>query len=385
MIDPAFINFAPDCYKTHIEAVIRCGGKRAAARELGVHRRSIDRAVEATLLAASRKGFAPEQGVNTPAAPGYAITGTSTLRNGSGEVVAQWVKTSATAEDQAAAMQAALEAMVEQIAPLPATTATPGSASNLCTVYTLTDSHVGMLANAEEGGAEWNLDIAENVLTGVFERLVASSPPAGIGVVAQLGDFLHSDGLMPVTPTSHHVLDVSGRFSEIVRVAVRILRRVVAMALQQHDHVVVLMAEGNHDISSSVWLRAMFSALYENEPRVTILNSELPYYAFRHGQTMLCWHHGHLRKNEQLPALFAATHARMWGETTKRYCHTGHRHHQHEKEHPGMTVIQHSTLSARDAYAARGGWTSERQATAITYHSEYGQVSRQTVTPEMLF
>lgn len=49
-----------------------------------------------------------------------------------------------------------------------------------------------------------------------------------------------------------------------------------------------------------------------------------------------------------------------------------------------MTVIQHSTLAARDAYAARGGWMSERHVTSITYSDKYGQVARNTVTPEML-
>ena len=49
-----------------------------------------------------------------------------------------------------------------------------------------------------------------------------------------------------------------------------------------------------------------------------------------------------------------------------------------------MSVVQHSTLAARDAYAARGGWMNDRQCTAITYHSEFGQVCRNTVTPEML-
>ena len=33
---------------------------------------------------------------------------------------------------------------------------------------------------------------------------------------------------------------------------------------------------------------------------------ELPYYAIEWGKTLLGFHHGHLRKNEQLPALFAA-------------------------------------------------------------------------------
>lgn len=49
-----------------------------------------------------------------------------------------------------------------------------------------------------------------------------------------------------------------------------------------------------------------------------------------------------------------------------------------------MTVVQHPTLAARDAYAARGGWISERQASAITYHKLHGQVARNIVTPEMV-
>jgi hypothetical protein len=54
------------------------------------------------------------------------------------------------------------------------------------------------------------------------------------------------------------------------------------------------------------------------------------------------------------------------------------------REHNGMKVTQHATIAARDAYASRGGWVAERQITAITYHSAYGQVSSVTVVPEML-
>jgi hypothetical protein len=128
----------------------------------------------------------------------------------------------------------------------------------------------------------------------------------------------------------------------------------------------------------------MFQALYENEPRIKVIDSELPYYVYQHGQTMLAWHHGHLSKNNALPILFASQFPKMWGETKKRYAHCGHRHHVEEKEHSGMTVIQHSTLAARDAYASRGGWMSERHVTSITYSDKYGQVARNTVTPEMI-
>jgi hypothetical protein len=128
----------------------------------------------------------------------------------------------------------------------------------------------------------------------------------------------------------------------------------------------------------------MFALLYENEPRVTVIDSELPYYVIRHGLTMIGWHHGHLKKFSALPGVFAASFATDWGATTKRYIHTGHMHHRHEIEGSGVTLVQHPTLAARDAYAARGGWISERQVTAITYSARYGEVARNTVTPEML-
>jgi hypothetical protein len=231
---------------------------------------------------------------------------------------------------------------------------------------------------------DWDLSIAEKTLTGCFDFMIEAAPAAKVGIVAQLGDFLHSDGMKAITPTSGHLLDQDGRFPKVVQTAIRILRRIVNSALAKHEQVIVLMAEGNHDLASSVWLRAMFRALYENEPRVTVIDSELPYYVYQHGQTMLAWHHGHLAKKESLPLIFAAQFPKVWGSTERRYIHIGHLHHVDEKEHPGVHVIQHPTLAARDAYAARGGWISERQCRVITYHDALGEVARNTVRPEMV-
>ena len=162
------------------------------------------------------------------------------------------------------------------------------------------------------------------------------------------------------------------------------IRTLVSMALSRHDHVHLLICEGNHDEASAVWLRHMFTLLYENEPRVSVNESELPFYSLKWGKTFLGFHHGHKVKNEQLPGLFSAQFRQLWGETTRAYLHCGHRHHADEKEYNGATVIQHPTLAARDAYAARGGWIADRAVQAITYHRSYGQVSRTFVCPEML-
>lgn len=369
----------------YLEALEQHGTIRKAAKALGCAKGTITDGLKSLRKKAALQGYSPEHDMVHTVPDGFKVKGVSTYYNNEGKAVGQWVKSSADAERQAEMMREAVAAMCEEITPVDAIPSPEGTAANLCTVYTLTDSHVGMMAWHKEGGADWDLQIAERTLVGCFAAMVEASPKAETCVIAQLGDFLHYDSAVsPVTPMHGHVLDADGRMPKMVKIAIRVLRTVITLALEKHKKVVVLLAEGNHDMASSVWLRAMFQALYEHEPRIEVIDSELPYYTYQHGQTMLAWHHGHLSKNEGLPLLFASQFPKVWGNTTKRYVHCGHRHHTAEKEHSGMTVIQHPTLAARDAYAARGGWISERQVTSITYSDKFGQVARNTVTPEMI-
>lgn len=380
----ALLPFCSTERQREILTAFRDSTAAAVAKQLGITERRVFEAVTRVKRAAAIRGHAPEHDLSHVAAPGFEVKGTSTLYGDDGKPKLQWVKTRADDEARLALMREAADALSEELPRLAKATSAKHFADDLASLYTLTDAHVGALCWHREGGADWDLKIAERTLGGCFEMMLESSPASKVGIVAQLGDFLHQDSMNAVTPTSGHLLDADGRFSKVVRVAVQTLRRVVDGALRKHKHVLVLMAEGNHDMSSSIWLRTMFKALYENEPRVEVIDSPLPYYAYRHGKTMLGWHHGHLRKNDQLPLLFAAQFPTIWGDTVKRYVHTGHRHHVEEREHSGMTIVQHPTLAARDAYAARGGWIAERKASAIVYHLDHGEVGRVTVTPEML-
>ncbi len=135
--------------------------------------------------------------VNTARArsTGMIVTGRSTLRNAEGETVMEWEKTSLDQQKAAEARQAAFEAM-SAILPRAFPVAAPAAVNgDLATVYTLTDCHVGALAWHREGGADWDLQIAEDTLVGCFEHMIAGSPQSELGVVNQLGDFLHFDGL----------------------------------------------------------------------------------------------------------------------------------------------------------------------------------------------
>jgi hypothetical protein len=383
-LDTKLKDFGNKLQAERLDAVNLHGTYTKAATALGVTQTAIRQSIAIMERNAAKQGYAPEHDMSRTVPDGFQVKGVSTYYNADGKPIGQWVKSSADDVRRKELMEEAFVAMADELPRLESMNYQGVPMSTLCNLYVMTDCHVGMLAWHREGGADWDLKIAERVLTGCFEQMVMSSPQAGTGIVAQLGDWLHSDGLLPVTPTSHHILDQDGRFSKIVQVSIRILRRLVDFALVRHEKVIILMAEGNHDMASSVWLRIMFKALYEKEPRVQVIDSELPFYVYQHGKTMISFHHGHIKKNDSLPILFASQYPKVWGETTKRYAHTGHRHHVEEKEHSGMTVIQHPTLAARDAYAARGGWMAERQVSAITYHEQFGQVSKITVIPEML-
>lgn len=371
----------------YLDALEKFGGQRSAAKMLRVSRTAIQSSMNSLKKRAAKHGYSPEHDMTKTVPDGYMVKGVSTYYNKEGKPSAQWVKSTVDHERMEVIMREAVAAMCEGIPAQPSIPAPEFTNDCLANVYTLTDSHVGMLAWHKENldaNGDWDLTIAERTLVGCFKHMVDASPQARVGIVAQLGDYLHTDGLQALTPSSGHVLDADGRFPKIVKTAIRVLRTIINFALERHEKVIVLLAEGNHDMASSVWLRAMFSALYENEPRVQVIDSEMPYYVYQHGKTMIAWHHGHLSKMESLPLLFASQFPRMWGDTVKRYAHCGHRHHVDIKEHSGITVTQHSTLAARDAYASRGGWMSERQCVVITYHSEFGQVAQNTVTPEML-
>lgn len=368
-----------------LQSIERVGAKKTA-RDFGMNARVPNRTLAAIKKKAALRGYSPAHDMKKTVPDGYTVKGVSTYYDNEGKVRGQWVKSALDADRREQLMREAFAAMADDLPRMPPLKVQNQVISSLCNLYVMTDCHVGMMAwDRETQSGDWDLKIAEETLTGCFEQMVLKSADAETCVIAQLGDWLHYDSILgAVTPTSGHLLDSDGRFSKLVQASIRILRRLVDFALSKHQKVVVLMAEGNHDMTSSVWLRAMFQALYEHESRVHVIDSELPYYTHQHGETMLAFHHGHLSKNQNLPILFAAQFPRMWGDTRFRYVHTGHRHHVEEKEHSGITVVQHPTLAARDAYASRGGWVANRQVTSTTYHSKFGQVARVTITPEML-
>lgn len=383
-IDENLYQYATPRQREVLEAIDRLGSARAASIELGINIGGASDAYIAVKKKAARFGYAPDHDFTRPVPEGYVAKGVSTYYNAEGKPAGQWVKASLSHQALVEAMKEAIDGFKDEILPASLIAAPASSEEHLCNLYTFTDYHLGMLAWHKEGGSDWSIAIAEKTILAALAQMIDQSPRAHTAVVNIQGDFLHTDGKTPVTPVSKHVLDADSRFPKIRRSAIRIIRSLVAISLSRHQEVRLIIAEGNHDEESAGWLSDLFAVHYEEEPRVTVNDSVLPFYVLEWGSTMLGIHHGHKVKNESLPLLFAAQFPQEWGRTTRREIHCGHRHHRDEKEYNGVTVVQHPTLAARDAYAARGGWIADRAAWAITYHKKYGAVGRVMITTEML-
>lgn len=390
-----------------VAAVASEGSQRAAARLLGVDPKTVRDRLK---RAAERGMLGPEETlpgyhlasvseqiggkwIKQVRAPGEVfeippthVTGKITVnRDADGRVIQDWLRVEPDRAAQDVAMRAVVEgfkAVLPRAEPVPAQPA--ALRSDLLNFFAVTDAHFGSLSWREETGADWDLDIAERLVVDWFAAAIDLSPPAATAVFAQMGDLAHYDGMESKTPTSGHILDADSRFPKVVRVIIRTMRRVIRMLLEKHGHVHIIMADANHDPASGAWLREMFAAFYDDEPRITVDSSASTYYVYEHGQTSLFVHHGHRRKIGNVDSVFAGRFRDVYGRTKFSYAHLGHLHSDELKSTNLMKVEQHETLAAADAYAANGGWLSGRSAKVITYSSQYGEVGRLTLTPEMV-
>lgn len=314
-------------------------------------------------------------GFNIP--EGHAIKGVSAFLDADGRVIGQWVKTKEGERDPsyiADIIRKAFEGFTASSIEAPA----PATDESSATVYPLADLHLGMLAWGKETGENYDLKIAEQTVMNAMRRLFESAPPSKIGVILGLGDLLHFDGYEPMTSRSKNVLDVDGRYPLVLEMATTLIIWAIEQALAKHESIIVRILPGNHDDQSAIAVSLALSMYYREHKRVKIDTDPSRFWWWRFGTTFLGATHGDQAKMKELPILMAQSRAQDWGASTHRMIFTGHIHHQSQVEIGGVIVQSFRSPAAKDAYHSGHGYIAGRSMSAITFHKQYGEISRQT-------
>lgn len=353
------------------------------AEKLGINRRNVDLHMQRLRDKVAKRGESPEHDMTHSCPEGYAVKGVSSYYGADGQLKGQWVKTQEDKEQQLRMMQEAIAALTEEIPVKQLVKHNGTNMPELLNFYPFTDCHLGMMAWHREGGADWDLPTAKETLKRAISDMLERAPAADTGIFCSGGDFMHYDSMDAVTPAHKNLLDADSRPQKMIECAIEVMDYLICHAAVKHKKLYVIIAQGNHDLFSSLWLKAVFQKLYSNNNRIEIVESALPFYALQFGLNLLGWHHGHKVKFDKLPALFFDEYRHLVGSTERTYIHTGHYHH-HEIKEMGRTIVEmHRTLAARDAHASYGGYHAERAADVITYHREHGEYSRLTVRPHL--
>lgn len=313
-----------------------------------------------------------------PASP--LVTATSTLLDNEGNVRLQWVK------EKVNDKSAAVEEAIDEILGTFESRYTPSSITpttlfdDKLTLYISNDVHLGALMWKEETlDRDWDLDTAEKVFKDSINNLVARAPATNECIVADLGDLTEMDDFKNITPKSGNVLDVDGRYSKVLKVAMNCMVYFVERALEKHETVRFYNISGNHDVTTGYAIGAFMEAWFKDEPRVVVDSSPAKQKYYQFGSTLLGFAHGDGLRMKESGEVMAMHNPTVWGETTNRYFHFGHVHKDIVYDGRLCKAESHRNLAPLNAWAADKGFgRNPGTMKALVYDTVMGEYLRIT-------
>jgi len=368
-----------------IKALIETGTYTRAAKQVGVHRKTLTETIKRVERHAARRLHSPQHGLTLGVPEGF--TGDFTVQAAKGDVERVWYKGKLDKGNQESAIRNLIEGMSAEIVPFPKIKAPRQAFSeDLASCIVIGDAHFGMLAEGEATlGEDFDLEIASRDLRAAIDYLISTAPPAEEGVLVNVGDFLHIDDYSNATPGGKHQQDTCVRHDQLMRVAGATLRYCIDRMRQYFKRVRVVNAAGNHDPTSAVALSMVLEAAYEKDPRVIVEPVKGKFFFWEFGKNLIGVTHGDKIPGHRLAAVMTQRQAEAWGRTVFRRWWVGHIHHKRYQEvECGCSIESFNTLAPVDAWHAAMGYAAQRGIEMITLHRDYGQVGRQNATIEMV-
>ena len=269
---------------------------------------------------------------------------------------------------------------LNEIEPLPEIKAPVLPHPGFANVIPIFDAHLGMRADKELSGEDYNLNIATQKLRSRAREVLERMPKAAITYIVNGGDFTHADDDTNLTPKHKHPLDVDSRHYKTIDASVEVLSELIETALQHSEKVELHSIPGNHD--PKTWFVTVFALAerFRDNPRVRIEKNPVEFFAFKWGKNLICGHHGDKRAAKDLVMFFASEYPEMWGETEHRYMFTGHHHRLKAEDFPGMKWECVRPFCHRDYFAASHAYPDNSELQGITFDASIGEISRVKVS-----
>jgi hypothetical protein len=322
--------------------------------------------------------------------PNFFVHAKSTLYDKDGNIKLEWVKTKLDELKLHQAMSEAITGMMDGFEGKYVPRSLPTFADgDLMTFYPIPDAHLGLLIDSLEvtHGYDWNLKRAKDTVYAGMEYLVKSAPYSRECVITDLGDLLEASDDDNRTKRSKNVLHTSDMHSRIIQVTFELITSMIELALTKHEIVHFYSVPGNHADLIPIYLSQYLGAYFRNEPRVNINTGNQGQKYHRFGKTLLGFAHGHMMSPDKCTETLIHDNRDIFSEIQYCYYHFGHYHSAKKLTEMSLVNIEiHKNLLPTNSWANVSGYRamSIGEAKAITYHQEYGEVSRSTFNMHLL-
>jgi hypothetical protein len=387
-LDPNILNLLDKDTKQYKVCELAAQGMSNAdiAEKLGITKSYVRSAQTKAKHYAAKRGYAPEHDMSHPTADGFVVKGVSTLYGDDGQVKQQWVKTNIDLESQIETFREAIQNVVQDYVQVADVIHEPKNSIDLDTDvipwFNIGDGHLGMLAFDHEVGHNFDLKIARSELIEALSVLIDRAPACERCVIQDMGDMTHYQDFSAQTE-SGHILDFDTRYPKMIETYHYVMRSIIEKALTKFKYVDVIINQGNHSRSNDIAMVHTLKWVYQDNPRLHVLDNSSVFIPYRMGNTFVMSHHSDKCKPNRLADVMSTDFAKDWGESFYRYIDIGHIHHrQVSKENSGVTIESWNQLAPSDKYAHDGGWRSRSCLTCVLRSKTYGETGRITLTAE---
>ncbi len=319
-------------------------------------------------------GQRPERQPPEPFPEGFRVKRISQYTDADGNQAGGWKIAEAGKPDPAEIARLFREALDDYRPEIPSLQKPTNTDAETLATYFIADWHLGVAAT------NWGLKEAEQHLLATASRVVSAQNPARRALIVVGGDFLDIDNWDALTPKSKHSLNPAGTLKDVLFLANHVANSLVALALQKHEQVEVIIVPGNHDEVTALAVASFLRGRYHNEPRLQVLDDDHGYFCHQFGSVGLFIHHGHKIRIKEYSGKMAGLYPKIWGETTHRHAHGFHLHHREKliDEHNGVISEIHQSPAPKNEWGRQQAFISGQSIQSILYHVEEGEWFRVT-------